>query len=349
MLEPLLDRIEVIEIDDYTFQEKKDITEKFLIPSTLKEYGFESANQTIEFGSGIMERVIKEFSYSAGGVRGIKRNIEKLVRKANYFLMQNKDINSLVIDPYYLNLFLGDKKTYDENFIKLLNNLNDPGSLITADYHGEIIKMIIKPKITSRKLNPTIEDISSRNILKHVNMIGKIEKHVEEALQISIELAREKIIDLLNENVIDHNYEHFLKEYNVYITNPYHKKKGNTYGLAFYIGLLSATLDVKMPLTDLLIVGELSPHGNILKVHHLKNLLNIAEFYDIKNLILPEGNREEYNKFIETSKKKYNVFFVKTDGDAFNIIFKGLKDKKNKLNIPQNDNIINLNVKNNLL
>ena len=38
-----------------------------------------------------------------------------------------------------------------------------------------------------------------------------------------------------------------------------------------------------------------------------------SEFYDIKNLILPEGNKEEFIKYMEHSNKSFdNVFFVKT-------------------------------------
>ena len=122
MLEPLLDRIEMIHIDDYTLDEKREISEKFLIPSSLKEYGldFPQSDQSVKFTSEIMEKLIKEYSYYRGGIRGIKKNIEKVIRKANNYLLENKQIKELLIDENYLNLFLGNTKLYDENQTKIL-------------------------------------------------------------------------------------------------------------------------------------------------------------------------------------------------------------------------------------
>ena len=104
---------------------------------------------------------------------------------------------------------------------------------------------------------------------------------------------------------------------------PYQKKEGNSYGLAFYISLLSAVLNIKIEdsLSKSLIVGELSPFGNALKVREIKHALSICEFYDIKNVVLPEGNKEEFLKYMEHSNKSFdNVFFVKTSEEAFEIL-----------------------------
>jgi ATP-dependent Lon protease len=88
ILELLLDIKEVIEIDDYTFQNKKDISEKFLILRTLKEFGYEESNsnstelattnQNIEFSNEAVTKLINHNSSPSGGVRGLKRTLKKL-------------------------------------------------------------------------------------------------------------------------------------------------------------------------------------------------------------------------------------------------------------------------------
>lgn len=349
MLEPLLDRIEVIEIDDYTFQDKKDISEKFLIPNTLKEFGYTADShehsistiqppghqQQIEFTEDTITKLIKHYSSPAGGVRGIKKNIEKIIRRANLFLAQHPDVTNLVIEELYLNKFLGNTTKYDINFLNLIKS-DQPGSIIAADLKGYLVKILIKKKILPSEVEEEIKSkienpekkITSKDILHKINTIVKLEKHVEEALQISINLAKYKLIDLINKDYkadgIQVHLEDLLREYNIYSTTPYLKKYGNSYGLAFYISLLSAVLGKKIPqeFPDILVVGEISPLGNVLKVKGLKHFLSICEFYDIKNLMLPEGNRKEFEKYLEHSKKSFdNVFFVKTSDESFDIFF----------------------------
>lgn len=341
ILEPLLDRVEIIEIDDYTFQDKKEITEKFLIPNTLKDFGYiESKNPNhtcneniIEFSQEAIVKLIKMYSSPHGGVRGIKKHIEKLVRKANMLLIQNKHNTNLLIDEYYLDKFLGDSKTQDVNFLNLVNNYDQPGTCLTVDMRGYLVKLMIRKKTCSKEVDENIlkritqsKKITSKDILHKINLIVKLEKYVEEALQISINLAKYKLVDLYNEGTLRKNPEilaDFLREYNMYMSMPYAKKEGNSYGLSFYISLLSAVLNIKINpgLSKSLIVGELSPFGNVLKVREIKHALSICEFYDIKNLILPEGNKEEFIKYMEHSNKSFdNVFFVKTAGEAFDIL-----------------------------
>jgi ATP-dependent Lon protease len=356
MLEPLLDRIEMIHIDEYTLDEKREISEKFLIPSVLKEYGLydKNSSQTIKFTSEIMEKLIKEYSYYRGGIRGIKKNIEKVIRKANNFLMENinKDIKELILDEKYLNLFLGNAKLYDENQTKILKFYSEPGSVLTADQSGQLVRIFIKEMLNPNRKSKENEAISSDAIFKDMNKITNLDKPVEESLQTALNLAREKLIDLFNETNLKNLIEArkvLLREFNLYMTHPYHEKKGNSYGLAFLISFVSAGLNKKIDHLDYLIAGELSPHGNVLRIRGIRSLLNVCEFYDIKNLILPEGNRADYLKFIENNNKSFNVKFVKNTDEALKFFFKNEFDKGNITNniediILNNGNYLNNNV-----
>lgn len=360
MLEPLLDRIEIIHIDEYTLTEKKEISEKFLIPSVLKEYGLDYQNpkdpkelsvmnqeaekdnvlkQNVKFTSEILEKLIKEYSFYRGGVRGIKKNIEKVIRKANNFLMekQNQEIKELIIDENYLNLFLGNAKIFDENQTKILKNYTEPGSVLTADYSGQLIRIFIKemlnPEKFKEKENEANKAISSDFIFKELNRISNLDKPVEESLNTAMELSRQKLIEIFNDTGLKNSLEArktLLREFNLYLTYPYHKKKGNSYGLAFLIAFVSAGLNKKLDHLDYLIAGELSPHGNVLRIRGIRSLLNVCEFYDIRNLILPEGNRADYLKFIENNNKQFNVKFVKNSDEALKFFFKEEFDRKNE-------------------
>merc|ERR1711957_192138 len=189
MLEPFLDRIEMIHIDEYTLDEKKEISEKFLIPKLLQEYGLDnnkdSTSQKVTFTSEIMEKLIKEYSYYRGGVRGIKKNIEKVIRKANNFLLENKNshIKELTIDENYLNLFLGNAKLYDENQTKILKYHHEAGSVLTADQSGQLVRIFIKEMLNPKRKTKENAAISSDFIFKQLNQITNLDKPVEESLQ----------------------------------------------------------------------------------------------------------------------------------------------------------------------
>lgn len=330
MLEPLLDRIEVIKIDDYTFKEKRDISEQFIIPSVCKEFGFTQSNnndkfkfnsengQSITIPEEAISTVIKEYSFMGTGMRGIRRTFEKLIRKININLMEDNIVTNFTVDDSVLKTFLSDRNRVDTNFRKMMSNYREPGSVIVADQSGYISKVIMRQKDIP---NSQIDSKVTNNILRTVEVFGKLDKPVEESFKVALHLVRDKIIDLYNKDLIKDKTDSIFNDYNIWISTPSHKKKGNAYGLAFYIVMLSGALKVELPTAGLLAVGELSPHGNVLKIYDLNHTLTQCEFYDINTLILPEGNRAEYNQIVQRNDKKYKVHFVKSAQEAFDLLF----------------------------
>ncbi|MEK6709973.1 MAG: endopeptidase La [Nitrospinota bacterium] len=75
---PLLDRMEVIHLPGYTYEEKLEIARRFLIPRQLAENGLKAGQ--LEFASGAVSRLIREYTREAG-VRSLEREIGTLCRK----------------------------------------------------------------------------------------------------------------------------------------------------------------------------------------------------------------------------------------------------------------------------
>lgn len=291
ILEPLLDRIEVIEIDDYTFNEKIEIAEKYLIPTTLKEYGLNQSLVNIEgkplpqikFSREIIETLIKEYSNVSYGVRWIKKLLDKIIRKANFHLYTKNITDNLEVTQDNMTTFLGKGKNTDVNFKKMIKSEPEPGSLLVVDLNGYLVKMFFMPRSYSNNL---VENAGHSNILKDITVTGKLDGPVKEALKISVQLARNKLYSLLNEEEIKKLSQ---KDFHLHLTYPYEAKKGNAYGLSFYIALCSCALNWSIPQSDYLMLGEVTPFGKVLTVKGLKNIVNICEFYELKTLILPEG------------------------------------------------------------
>lgn len=83
----LLDRLEVIEFNGYTDEEKLAIARKFLIPTQLEAHGLQNAK--ISFDTKAIKALIREYTYE-GGVRNLNREIANVCRKIARLLAENR-------------------------------------------------------------------------------------------------------------------------------------------------------------------------------------------------------------------------------------------------------------------
>ena len=74
---PLRDRMEIIEVNCYTLEEKVEIASRHLIPKQIKEHGINKDN--IVFGKKILKQIVESYT-NESGVRGLDKVIAKLVR-----------------------------------------------------------------------------------------------------------------------------------------------------------------------------------------------------------------------------------------------------------------------------
>lgn len=79
MLEPLKNRLEMIEIPAYIEEEKLEIGKKYIIPKVIKEHGL-NPNLLI-YNDQTIKAIIKNWCYNESGVRELKRSFEMICRK----------------------------------------------------------------------------------------------------------------------------------------------------------------------------------------------------------------------------------------------------------------------------
>jgi Lon-like ATP-dependent protease len=84
MLQPLLDRIEIINVPAYLPVEKMNIAKNYLVPKFEQEYGFNEGNVTHEkvqlTDASIME-IINKYCGHEAGVRNLRKCIDRIFRK----------------------------------------------------------------------------------------------------------------------------------------------------------------------------------------------------------------------------------------------------------------------------
>src|SRR5438309_6107059 len=85
--EPLRDRMEIIELQGYTEEEKVHIAFQYLVPRQIEENGI--AKETIEFPPDSMSYLIRHYTREAG-VRNLERNIGTICRKQARSIAEGK-------------------------------------------------------------------------------------------------------------------------------------------------------------------------------------------------------------------------------------------------------------------
>ena len=104
---PLLDRMEVLRIAGYTFEEKKEIAERYLIPQTLESSGMES--DIVNMSADALSELIRDYAREAG-VRNLLKFLERIYRKAALSVVRDgtkeisvgvEDLESYVGQPVF--------------------------------------------------------------------------------------------------------------------------------------------------------------------------------------------------------------------------------------------------------
>lgn len=105
---PLLDRMEIINLEGYTPNEKFNIAKRYLVPRQLKESGLSEENVTIS--DGAIEDIIAYYTREAG-VRTLEQNISKIIRKAAMNIVEGEK-EKISITKKNLNKFLEKRYFY---------------------------------------------------------------------------------------------------------------------------------------------------------------------------------------------------------------------------------------------
>ncbi len=119
---PLRDRMEIIEVNGYTIEEKIEIAKNHLIPKQLLAHGI--TKKDFQVDKSTLEHVVENYT-NESGVRGLDKMVAKLVRnRARQIAMEEKFENKLQIKDLHGILGIGRSKT------KYLNN--DVAGVVTG-------------------------------------------------------------------------------------------------------------------------------------------------------------------------------------------------------------------------
>ena len=286
MSEPLLDRMEIIELSGYTAEEKFHIAKEHLMSKSLEETGLLRKN--IGISDSVLKSIIANYTMEAG-VRGLKKQIDKLMRQAGVKILE-KEVEKVVIKKEDLPKLLGNKKALHDKVLKH----NIPGvvtGLAWTQAGGEIL---------------FIETTAFAGTGQIV-ITGQLGDVMKESATIAVNLVK----SLLFEKKIDFRD----KDIHIHVPSGSVPKDGPSAGITMFTAIISLVLGIKVD-SLLAMTGEISLRGQVLPIGGLPEKLMAAERAGIKKVLIPLSNKEDLIDVPESTKKSLEIVLVDTVTDV---------------------------------
>src|SRR5437764_3582231 len=293
--EPLRDRMEIIELQGYTEEEKVHIAFQYLIPRQIDENGV--TKEQIEFPEEAVRYVIRHYTREAG-VRSLDRTIGTICRKQARRLAEGKS-DKLIVTKEIIQEFLGGIKVRSE---------------------GEIAERTKRAGVAvGLAWTPTGGDVLfvEANVMRGkggFTMTGQIGQVMQESMQAALTWVRSNAI-LLG---IDEN---FFADHDIHIHVPAGAipKDGPSAGVTMATSLVSLLKDRPVrPLTAM--TGEITLSGNVLPVGGIKEKVLAAKRAGVHDVILPAENKMNVEEDLTPEQLEgVQVHYIKTIDEALEL------------------------------
>ena len=278
------DRLEIIELNSYTIEEKESIAEEYIIPSLNKEY-----NLNLTFSDKVIKEIIIYYTKEAG-IRELNRCITNIYRKHITYSYDGNEIEDI-------KKYLGNYK-----YKYLYNNkCAKPGIVNTLAYtpYGGLV---LKTTSVYYKGNSNIE------------ITGQIGNVMKESTTIALSYIKE------NSEIFNIDYSLFTNDFHIHFEEGSIPKDGPSAGVSIVTSLISTLKKMTIPNT-VSMTGEITLRGKILPVGGLKEKLITATISNIKTVYVPLDNKEEVMEIDKSITSKLKIKYVDDYIEIYNDLF----------------------------
>ncbi len=290
---PLLDRMEVIEINGYIPEEKLEIAKRHLVPKELDNNGFKK--NEIKFGKQTILRIIEDYTRESG-VRQLEKKIATVLRRVARHKASG-DAFPTSIKPDDLKEYLGapdySRDKYEGNeFAGVVTGL------AWTAVGGEIL---------------FVESSLARGKGEKLTLTGNLGDVMKESAVIALQYLRSHC-SLLN---ID---PELFDKYNIHIHVPEGAipKDGPSAGVTMVTSLASSFTQRRVK-DHLAMTGEITLRGKVLPVGGIKEKILAAKRAGIREIILCKDNRKDIEEINELYLKGLTFHYVNTIKEVLDI------------------------------
>lgn len=279
----LLDRMEIIEVNGYTIEEKIEIAKQHLLPKQREQHGIKSKDITLK--ASVIEKVIEDYTRESG-VRALEKKIGALVRGvATKIAMEEEyipaltkaDVEKILGAPIY------DKDLYEGNEVAGVVT-----GLAWTQVGGDIL-------FIEASLSPGKGKLS---------LTGNLGDVMKESATIAMAYLR------ANSSKFDIDYRLFDQwDVHVHVPAGATPKDGPSAGITMLTALTSAFTQRKVK-SNLAMTGEITLRGKVLAVGGIKEKILAAKRANIKEIILSKSNQKDILDIKEDYIKDLTFHYV---------------------------------------
>ncbi len=302
--DPLLDRLEIIEVPGYHEGEKINIAKRFLISRQIKENGIQDID--ISFTDMSLAYIIRHYTKEAG-VRQLEREIAKVCRKLARKILEGiqsktNQTNKIKITKEKLTEFLGPIR-YQYGKKESQSVTGKCNGLAWTSSGGDVL---------------TIEAALSYG-KGSINITGNLGDIMKESVNTAVGYIRSQM------HLMGMDTDFFEKtDIFVHVPEGAIPKDGPSAGIAITLCLVSV-LTQRPVRGDIALTGEITLRGKVLPIGGLREKILAAFRGGIKAIIFPEENKKDLEDIPKSVLSKMDLNFVNNFQEVLDIVFKDSK------------------------
>lgn len=296
---PLRDRMEIVELDSYTLEEKIRIGQKHLLPQVAQEHGLKGKLE-FSLSDDLLSHIVSAYTREAG-VRQLRRELSSVARGLVYDFVENSTPVSgkqTAVRKYSKKRALSrkdiDKILGKPNFIESVK----PARLALGVATG----LAYTPVGGDVLLIESVQVSEGKGLLTITGQLGDV---MRESVQTALALIKSRAqlcgADLKKIQTSD---------LHVHFPAGAVKKDGPSAGIAIFSALVGLFSSRSLP-SDIAMTGEISLRGDVLPVGGIKEKLIAAHRYGVKKVLVPADNLRDVAELPESVRSGLNVIGVR--------------------------------------
>ncbi len=264
---PLLDRMEVIEVNSYTANEKLQIAKRHLVKKQLKKNGLTKSNFSIT--DKALEKLISSYTREAG-VRSLERRIGECMRKAVLAMAKDAELTKVKVSDKKLAEYLGKAKYEAEQ----KNEKDEVG----------IVRGLAVTGAGGDTLSIEINTMPGKGSIELTGQLGDVMK----------ESARTALSYVRSQSERYHIPEDYFEKHDLHLHIPEGAvpKDGPSAGCALATAILSVVTGKKIR-ANLAMTGEVTLRGRVLPIGGVKEKILAAKLAGITLVLVPKKNEPD--------------------------------------------------------
>ena len=281
---PLLDRMEVIRLPGYTEDEKSAIAERYLVPKQQKNCGLKPGEVTLQ--PDAITSLIRHYTKEAG-VRGLERQVAKVLRKATRELVEGKADAGLRIESGNLEHYAGVEQ-FSFGVKEDADRIGQVTGLAWTSVGGELL---------------TIEAVNVPGKGK-VTRTGSLGDVMQESITAALTVCRSRAESL---GISPDFYE--KQDLHIHVPEGAVPKDGPSAGIGMCTALVSVLTGINVK-ADVAMTGEITLRGQVLQIGGLKEKLLAAHRGGIKTVLIPKDNQKDLKEIPDNVKGDLKIIPV---------------------------------------